>query len=81
MVVNNLTPRSGDVILKPEVSDAGSSYTVRQVPGGPQVSCNSRQTAVTFARGFAQRHRVEMWEEQDGAFTRLTPTTYKGGRS
>jgi hypothetical protein len=81
MVVNNQTPRSGDVILKREVSDAGSSYTVRQVPGGPQVSCNSRQSAVTFASRFAQRHRVEMWEEQDGAYTRLTPTMHRVGRS
>jgi hypothetical protein len=77
MVMNNLTPRSDDVILKPE----GSSYTVRQVPGGPQVSCNSRQSAVTFATRFSQRHRVEMWEEQDGAYTRLTPTMHRVGRS
>jgi hypothetical protein len=81
MVVNNQTPRPGDVILKPEVSDVGPNYTVRQVPGGPQVSCNSRQSAVTFASRFAHRHRVEMWEEQDGLYTRLTPTTSKGGRS
>jgi hypothetical protein len=81
MVVDNLTPRSGDVILKAETSDDGSRYNVRQIPGGPQVSCNSRQSAVTFASRFAQRYRVGMWEEQDGAYTRLRPTAHAGGRS
>jgi hypothetical protein len=81
MAVNNLTPQSGDVILKPDVGGGGSGYTVRQVPGGPQVSCNSRQSAVTFAGRFAQRHRVAMWEELDGAYTRLTPNTNRAGRA
>lgn len=75
------TPQSGDVVLKRGLSNAGSSYTVRQIPGAPQVLCNSRQSAVTFATGFAERHRVAMWEELDGVYTRLTTNTHRAGRS
>ena len=77
---NPIVPGAGDVVLKHEVSSAGSNYSVRQVPGATQVLCNSRERAVTFATVFAERHHVTIWEEQDGAYTQLTSATHEGGR-
>jgi hypothetical protein len=76
-----IVPGAGDVVLKHEASGSGSNYSVRQVPGATQVLYNSRERAFTFATTFAERHHVTIWEEQDGAYTHLTPATQAEGRS
>jgi hypothetical protein len=80
-ISNPITPPTGDVVLKREVRSAGSNYSVRQVPGGAQVLCNSRERALTFATVFARRHHVTLWEEQDGAYTQLAPASRESGQS
>lgn len=64
-------PREGDVVLRKESDAAGPRYSLWQVPGAPQLSCSSRDRALTCATAFARKHRVDIWEQHQQTFTRL----------
>jgi len=53
-------PRDGDVVVAQDPSAPGR-FTIRQVPDAPQISWSSHSGAVEVARGFARRHRVDVW--------------------
>jgi hypothetical protein len=71
-------PRAGDVVLRMENHAEGPRYTLRQLPAAPQLACSSRDRALACGTVFARRHGVDMWEEHQQTFARLTPK--EGGR-
>ena len=58
-------PRDGDVIVSRE-SGAGGKYTVRQVPGDPQLHASVRGVIIRLAREFAIHAAVDFWYVEDG---------------
>ena len=70
--MDSVAPKTGDVVIKRESGTRGAHYSVRQIPGAPQVSCGSRETAFTFAKRFAMDGRAAIWHEQEGVYTPLT---------
>ena len=65
-------PRTGDVVLRKEDHAEGARYTLRQLPAAPQLACSSRDRALTCGTVFARAHGVDMWEEDQQTFARLT---------
>ena len=65
-------PRSGDVVLRKEDHAEGPRYTLRQLPAAPQLACSSRDRALACGTVFARAHGVDMWEEEQQTFARLT---------
>ena len=65
-------PRPGDVVLRKENHAEGPRYTLRQLPAAPQLACSSRDRALVCASMFARTHGVDMWEEDQQTFARLT---------
>ena len=65
-------PRAGDVVLRKEDHAEGPRYTLRQLPAAPQLACSSRDRALTCATVFARTHGVDIWEEHQQTFARLT---------
>jgi hypothetical protein len=64
------SPRKGDVVVAPNGATA-PRFTVRQVPGDPQVSWGSRAAAVDCARQFARRHAVDAWLDEGASLSCL----------
>ena len=60
-------PTDGDVVIRRE----GSRFTVRCVPGQPQVTCDTRVLALRMAREFAARARRRVWDEDNGVLRPL----------
>jgi len=58
--MGHAAPRDGDVVVTQDPS-APDRFTIRQVPDAPQISWSSHSGAVEVARGFARRHRVDVW--------------------
>lgn len=71
-------PRPGDVVLRMENHAEGPRYTLRQLPCAPQLACSSRDRALACGTVFARAHGVDMWEEHQQTFARLT--LKEGGR-
>jgi hypothetical protein len=46
-------------------------YTVRQLPGIVQFSAAVRDEAVRLARGFGQKHAVDVWYSEAGTYRLL----------
>lgn len=65
-------PRPGDVVLRMENHAEGPRYTLRQLPAAPQLACSSRDRALACGTVFARRHGVDMWEEHQQTFAKLT---------
>ncbi len=65
-------PRPGDVVLRMENHAEGPRYTLRQLPADPQLACSSRDRALVCGAVFARAHGVDMWEEHQQTFARLT---------
>ena len=65
-------PRPGDVVLRKEDHAEGPRSTLRQLPADPQLACSSRDRALACATVFARAHGVDMWEEHQQTFARLT---------
>jgi hypothetical protein len=64
-------PRSGDVVVVREKHSA-VRYTIRQLPATvQQLGASSRDEAIRLARGFAQRHGVDLWHSEDGTYRLL----------
>jgi hypothetical protein len=74
-------PQSGDVVVVQE-SHSDGRYTVRQLPATVQrLISSSRDEAVRIARGFAQKHAVDLWYSEDGTHRLLEvyrPVTSRG---
>jgi hypothetical protein len=66
-------PTAGDVILAREPVKSSPWYTVREFPGTAQILCASREGALKLAKPYAHRHRVGIWDDQAGIFTRIDP--------
>ena len=63
-------PGRGDVVV--DVNGPGASlFTLRQVPGYPQVGLASRESAVAYACRFAADHAVDGWISSGQRTTRL----------
>ncbi len=58
-------PQHGDVVVTREGGSA-VAYTIRQLPGGAQVSAGLREKALHLARSFAQKHGVDLWYRENG---------------
>jgi hypothetical protein len=65
-------PRPGDVVLRKEDHAEGPRFTLRQLPAAPQLACSSRDRALTCGTVFARAHGVDLWEEHQQTFARLT---------
>ena len=72
--VDAAQPRPGDVVLRKEDHAEGPRYTLRQLPAAPQLACSSRDRALACGTVFARAHGVDMWEEHQQTFARLTLT-------
>ena len=59
-------------MLRMENHAEGPRYTLRQLPAAPQLACSSRDRALACGTVFARRHGVDMWEEHQQTFARLT---------
>jgi hypothetical protein len=53
-------PREGDIVVT-RTSEPIPRYTIRKIPGEPQILSRTRQQAVQMARRFAQQYRVDVW--------------------
>jgi hypothetical protein len=63
-------PQAGDLVVTREARSA-IRYSVRQMPGEPQVSMASKEEALRLARGFARARRVALWYGTDGDLRKL----------
>jgi hypothetical protein len=61
-------------------SNPALRYPVRQVPGVVQFAASAREEAVRLARGFAQRHAVNLWYSEDGNQRLLEAYRREAGR-
>jgi hypothetical protein len=75
IVLDPSVPVPGDVVIRP---DAGGGFSVRQLPGEPQLSWRSRDEAIRCAFGFAERYRVNTWEERDQRVVLIPPQRRRG---
>jgi hypothetical protein len=64
------SPQDGDVVVTRE-AESRVHYTVRQLPGTAQFSAAVRDEAVRLARGFGQKHEVDVWYSEAGAYRLL----------
>jgi hypothetical protein len=55
-----LVPQEGDIVVT-RTSDPIPRYTIRKIPGEPQILSRTWQQAVHMARRFAQQYRVDVW--------------------
>jgi hypothetical protein len=60
-------PQDGDVLVARE-AHSPVRHTVRQLPGSVQFSAAVRDEAVRLARGFGQKHAVDVWYSENGAY-------------
>lgn len=58
------SPREGDVVIARE--KGGAAYTIRAVPGTPQLSYATYGDAVLAATAWALRADVALWFTEDG---------------
>ncbi len=58
------SPRDGDVVIAREKE--GAAYTIRAVPGIPQLSYAKYEDAVSAAISWALRADVALWFTEDG---------------
>ena len=79
-VATNGRPVAGDLEVTSQ-TNGRASFTIRQVPDTPGLQCDSRDTAVAIARGFAAEHRVDVWMN-DGRVAELlySRRPARGGR-
>jgi hypothetical protein len=63
-------PRDGDVVVTRE-AQSRVHYTVRQLPGIVQFSAAVRDEALRLARGFGQKHAVDVWYNEAGTYRLL----------
>jgi hypothetical protein len=68
---NDLQPQSSDLVITSIVCHPSVRYTVGRVADRAQLSFATRDQALTFARPFARRHRLTIWECEAGRFTLL----------
>ena len=64
------SPQDGDVVVTRE-AHSPVRCTVRQLPGSVQFSAAVRDDAVRLARGFGQKHAVDVWYSDSGAYRLL----------
>jgi hypothetical protein len=48
-------------------------HTVREFPGTAQILCTSREAALRLAKAYAHRHRIDIWNDHAGTFSRIDP--------
>jgi hypothetical protein len=54
------------------VSHSPTAFEVLQLPGSlPQLSAPNRDTAVAFARGFAEKYSVDVWYREEESYRLL----------
>lgn len=64
------SPQDGDVVVTRE-AHSRVHYTVRQLPGIVQFSAAVRDEAMRLARSFGQKHGIDVWYSEDGAYRLL----------
>jgi len=69
--------QDGDIVVARE-SRSAASYTVRQLPGVVQLSASSRDAALRLARGFAQKHAVDLWYSEGDTYKLLEAYRRRG---
>jgi hypothetical protein len=65
-------PLPGDVVIRKESAPTGDRYTVGLFPTASQISCKTREAALTVAWGYARQNQRRVWED-DGGSVRLVP--------
>lgn len=60
------TPRDGDLVVAEDATRPGH-FTIRQVPGQPQISLASAAAALTVAETLARSHAIDVWLVTDTA--------------
>jgi hypothetical protein len=53
-------PKEGDIVVA-GTTDMGARYTIRQVPGEPQITASTRERALQIGRRFARQYGVDLW--------------------
>jgi hypothetical protein len=69
----NRRPRPGDIIITRSAPRHHGRYTIGRFHKHPQLSCPSREKALSIARASASGLDVEIWEEDAGTFTSIVP--------
>jgi hypothetical protein len=72
-------PRPGDLVVTREARSA-VRYSVREVPGEPQITLASRDETLRLARGFARDRGVDLWYSEGGETRRLDTRRAAGAR-
>lgn len=62
-------PKAGDIAVRREASNPHVRYSIRELPGAPQVSYLSFEIALDVATRFARHAGIDVWHEEDGRYT------------
>ena len=73
-------PQDGDLVVTRE-SHSAVRYTIREVPGDPQVSMAARDEALRLAQQFASRRGVDVWYAEDGGYQPVQSFRPRGARA
>jgi hypothetical protein len=64
----------GDIVVRREAGNPHDRYSIRELPGAPQVSYVSFETALDVATRFARHAGIDVWHEENGQYTLLEST-------
>jgi len=59
----------GDIVVRREAGNPHVRYSIRELPGAPQISYVSFAIALDIATRFARHVGIDVWHEEDGRFT------------
>jgi hypothetical protein len=66
-------PKTGDMVITREVDHHRVRYTIGRLGQQPQLTCDSRDRALTVARAYARTDAVGIWEHDGRRFTSVAP--------
>lgn len=62
-------PKAGDIVVRREASNAHDRFSIRELPGAPQISYVSFEIALDVATRFARHAGIDVWHEEGGGYT------------
>lgn len=67
-------PRARDIVIRREASNPHDRYSIRELPGAPQISYVSFEIALDVATRFARHAGIDVWHEENGRYTLIEST-------
>jgi len=72
--VERRAPKTRDIVITREASNPHHRYSIRELPGAPQISYVSFEIALDVATRFARHVGIDVWHEEDGRYTLIEST-------